>query len=86
MLVVRSKNKTKGKELTQVDKDNHRQISSVWVRVEHAIGGVKRYRIVKKIRNWKDDFRDQVMVTCYRWQNFPLNFRSWLYDPISGNS
>jgi len=86
VLVVQSKNKPKGKELTQADKDNHRQISSVWVRVEHAIDGVKRYRIVKKIRNWKDDFRDQVMVTCYGLQNFPLNFRPWHYDPISGNS
>jgi hypothetical protein len=85
--IVQPKKKPKGKELTQEEKDSNRQISSVRVRVEHAIGGVKRYRIVKdKIRNWKHDFRDQVMATCCGLHNFRLNFRPWLYDPISINS
>jgi hypothetical protein len=87
VLIVQPKKKPKGKELTQEDKDNNQQISSVRVRVEHAIGGVKRYRIVKdKIRNWKDDFRDQVMATCCGLHNFRLNFRPWHYDPVSVNS
>jgi len=35
----------------------------VRVRVEHAISGVKRSRIVKDVfRNTKDDFSDLVMV------------------------
>ena len=84
VIIVQPKKKPKGKELTQEEKDCNRQISSIRVRVEHAIGGVKRYRIVKdKIRNWKDDFRDQVMATCCGLHNFRLNFRPWHYDPIS---
>ena len=87
VIIVQPKKKPKGMELTQEDKDKNCQISSVRVRVEHAIGGVKPYRIVKdKIRNWKDNFRDQVMVTCCGLHNFRLNFRPWLYDPISVNS
>jgi hypothetical protein len=87
VIIVQPKKKPKGKELTQEDKENNRQISSVRVRVEHAIGGVKRYRIVKdKIRNWKGDFRDQVLATCCGLHNFRLNFRPWHYDPISANS
>ena len=81
--IVQPKKKSRGKELTQEEKDRNRQISSIRVRVEHAIGGVKRYRIVKdKIRNWKDDFRDQVMETCCGLHNFRLDFRPWHYDPI----
>jgi hypothetical protein len=87
VIIVQPKKKPKGQELTPADKENNRQISSVRVRVEHAIGGVKRYRIVKdKIRNWKGDFRDQVMATCCGLHNFRLNFRPWHYDPISVNS
>ena len=87
VIIVQPKKKPKGRKLSQEDKENNRQISSVRVRVEHAIGGVKRYRIVKdKIRNWKDDFRDQVMATCCGLHNFRLNFRPWHYDPISVNS
>jgi hypothetical protein len=87
VIIVQPKKKPKGKELTQAEQENNRQISSVRVRVEHAIGGVKRYRIVKdKIRNWKGDFRDQVMATCCGLHNFRLNFRPWHYDPISVNS
>jgi hypothetical protein len=48
--------------------------------VEYAIGGVKRYRIVKdQLRNWKQDFRDQVMETCRGLHNFRLNFKPWHY-------
>lgn len=85
--IMQPKKKPRGKELTQEEKDCNRQISSIRVRVEHEIGGVKRYRIVKdKIRNWKDDFRDQVMATCCGLHNFRLNFRPWHYDPISAKS
>jgi hypothetical protein len=81
--IVQPKKKPSGKELSQEEKDCNRQISRIRVRVEHAIGGVKRYRIVKdKIRNWKGDFRDQVMETCCGLHNFRLDFRPWHYDPI----
>jgi hypothetical protein len=72
--------KPRGKELTPEQKEINRQISSVRVRVEHAIGGVKRFRIVKdQVRARKDNFRDRVMETCCGLHNFRLNFRPWHY-------
>ena len=57
-------------------------LSSLRIRVEHAIGGVKRYRIVKdKIRNWKREFKDSVFETCCGLHNFRLKFRPWRYPP-----
>jgi hypothetical protein len=63
------------------DEVNNRAISRIRIRIERAIGEVKRYRIVKdKIRNWKDGFRDKVMETCSGLHNFRLNFRPWHYE------
>ena len=78
--IIQPKKKPRGQELTEADKENNRIISKIRVRIEHAIGGVKRYRIVKdKLRNWKKNFRDQVMETCCGLHNFRLNFRPWHY-------
>jgi hypothetical protein len=50
------------------------------MRIEHAIGGVKRDRIVKdKIRLWKDGIRDTIMETCGGLHNFRLQYRPWHY-------
>lgn len=74
------KKKPRGGELTPADKESNRQMASVRIRVEHAIGGVKRYRIVKDpLRNWQLGFRDLVMETCCGLHNFRLNFRPWCY-------
>lgn len=79
--IIQPQKKPRGKPLTPADKENNQAISKVRIRVEHAISGVKRYRIVKdKLRNWKDGFRDQVMETCCGLHNFRLNFRPWHYD------
>ena len=52
--IIQPKKKPKGRELTVEEKENNRAISSIRIRVEHAIGGIKRYRIVKdKLRNSK---------------------------------
>jgi len=76
--------KPRGRELTSVEKAGNRQISHIRIRVEHAIGGVNRYRIVKdQLRARKDDFRDRVMETCCGLHNFRLNFRPWNYSSIS---
>ncbi len=81
--IIQPKKKPRGKELTEEDKENNRLISKVRIRIEHAIGGVKRYRIVKdKLRNWKENFRDKVMETCCGLHNFRLNFRPWHYEAI----
>lgn len=81
--ILQPKKKPRGKELLLADKENNRLISKIRIRIEHAIGGVKRYRIVKdKIRNWKASFRDKVMETCCGLHNFRLNFRPWHDDAL----
>jgi hypothetical protein len=83
ILVMQPKKKPRGGELTAEEKQQNQRISSVRIRVEHAIGGVKRYRIVKsKLRNWKQGFRDRVMLICCALHNFRLNFRPWNYDVL----
>ena len=78
--ILQPKKKPRGRQLTAEEKERNRDISRVRIRVEHTIGGVKRYRIVKdQLRNWKQDFRDQVMETCCGLHNFRLNFRPWHY-------
>jgi hypothetical protein len=55
----------RGGELTPPEKATNRRISSIRIRVEHAIGGVKRYRIVEdKIRLLKDGIRDSMTEPC----------------------
>lgn len=84
VIIFQPKKKPRGGELSPDEKEDNRLISTIRIRVEHVIGGVKRYRIVKdKIRNWKKGFRDMVMETCCGLHNFRLNFRPWHYDPIS---
>jgi hypothetical protein len=82
--MIQPMKKPRGKELTPEQKGSNRRISSLRIRVEHAIGGVKRYRIVKdQLRVRKDDFRDRVMETCCGLHNFRLNFRPWHYSTDS---
>jgi hypothetical protein len=81
--IFQPKKKPQGGELTPAEKDQNRLISRIRVRVEHAIAGVKRYRIVKdQLRNWKANFRDQVMETCCGLHNFRLRFRPWAYFSV----
>ena len=69
-----------GGELTPPEKATNRHISSISIRLEHAMGGVKRDRIVKdKVRLLKDRVRDTVMETCCGLHNFRLQYRPWHY-------
>jgi hypothetical protein len=78
--IIQPQKKTRGKELTQEQKDSNRQISSDRVRVEHAIGGVKRYRIVKdECRLRKNDFVGGVFLHCAALHNFRLKTRPFTY-------
>ena len=45
--IFQPKKKPRGGELTAANKAQNREISSIRIRVEHAIDGVKRYRIVR---------------------------------------
>jgi hypothetical protein len=79
-IIFQPKKKPRGGELTDAEKAQNRALARIRVRVEHAIAGVKRYRIVKdQLRNWKPGFRDQVMETCCGLHNFRLRFRPWTY-------
>lgn len=81
--ILQPKKKPRGKPLSDLDKAINQWHASLRVRIEHAIGGVKRYRIVKdKIRNWMPGFKDAVLETCCGLHNFRLNFRPWHYKPI----
>lgn len=73
--------KPRNGELSSDEKALNGLVSRLRIRVEHAIGGVKRYRIVKdKLRNWKPGFRDAVIETCCGLHNFRLQFRPWHYE------
>jgi hypothetical protein len=78
--IIQPKKKPRGNELTPPEKAHNRLISSIRIRIEHAIGGVKRYRIVKdRIRLLKDGIRDIIMETCCGLHNFRLQYRPWHY-------
>jgi hypothetical protein len=78
--IVQPQKTPRGGELTPPEQVMNRRISSSRIRIEHAIGGVKRYRIVKdKIRLLKDGIRDAVMETCCGLHNFRLEYRPWHY-------
>jgi hypothetical protein len=70
--IIMPKRKPKGKELSEKNKIKNQKISSKRVINEHAIGGVKRLRIVSDIyRNIKADFEDKIMlVACGIWNYY----------------
>lgn len=69
--------------MTLAEKAENQAISRIRIRIEHLIGSVKRYRIVKDtVRSWKNNFRDQVMETCCGLHNFRIQFRPWHYPPL----
>ena len=74
--INRPKKKPKGEELTVQDKKLNQQISSKRVKVEHAIGKCKVFRIIKEeIRSFVDDFRDIVMILSCALSNFKLKYQ-----------
>lgn len=76
--IIQPVKKPKGRNLTEEEKAGNKKVSGIRIRIEHAISGVKRYRIIKdKIRNWGKGFRDMVMETCCGLHNFRLRFRPW---------
>ena len=72
--------KPRGKELTEQQKEYNRYISQVRVRVEHAIGSMKRYRIVKdECRLRKNHFVNTILHTCAGLHNFRLKNKPFQY-------
>jgi len=69
--------KPKGKELTREQKRENKEISSFRILVEHAIGGVKRCRIVKeRLRCTKFGFEDKVMIIACGLHNFRIALKN----------
>jgi hypothetical protein len=78
--IIQPKKKPRGGELIPPKQAHNRVISSIRIRIEHAIGGVKRYRMMKdKIRLLKDGIRDTIMETYCGLHNFRLQYRPWHY-------
>jgi DDE superfamily endonuclease len=72
--------KPRGKELSDEQKEYNQLISQVRVRVEHAIGSMKRYRIVKdECRLRKNSFVHTVLHTCAALHNFRIKLKPFKY-------
>ena len=69
------KKKPKGKELTSEEKEQNTLIAKGRIGVEHSIGGVKTFGIVRDIyRNMKQGFEDSVMETACGLHNLRIDF------------
>ena len=78
--IVQPAKKPKGKELSEEQKKRNQEISRTRVRVEHAIGGIKRYRVVKdECRMYKNDFRDRAMFVCTGLHNLRITLNKPQY-------
>ena len=73
--VIMPKRKPRGKELTENEKAKNSIINGFRVKVEHAIGGIKRFRITTdQFRNKTYKFNDTAMlIACGLW-NYHLGF------------
>jgi len=67
------KKKPKGRQLTYDEKETNKIISSYRVIVEHAIGGIKRYRCMsERLRNRKPFIDDQFLLLSSGLWNYHL--------------
>jgi len=68
--------KPKGKDLTEEQKQENREISRFRVLVEHAICGAKRCRIIKeRLRCHKFEFDDLIMELACGLHNFRITVK-----------
>ena len=58
------KKKPEGKELTAVEKQENKRISGIRIKVEHAIGGMKKCRIVKERFNQLFNINSNDKIHC----------------------
>ena len=65
--------KTKKKPLTDSQKEENKQMASERIKVEHCIGGLKRYRILSdRLRIHLIDLYDDILGICAGLWNFYL--------------
>lgn len=68
--------KPKNEELTEAQKFENYLISGIRITIEHAIGGVKRCRIIlDRMRLYAMEKRDRVIEVCTSLHNLRINFR-----------
>lgn len=80
--VLRPHKKPRGGELTPQQKKDNQMHASERVVVEHAISGVKVWRVVKEVlRSWLHERRDRVMYLACGLHNFRLAYRLRLIQP-----
>ncbi len=64
------------KELTAVEKQENKRISGIRIKVEHAIGSMKKCRIVKeRFRCHKFGFEDMVILIACGLHNFRISHK-----------
>ena len=81
--IIQPQKNPKGKALTPAQKDRNRQIASVRIRVEHAIGSTKRFRIVKdECRLRKNQYPYKVFALCAALHNFRVEAKPFIYPEI----
>jgi len=74
VITYQPKKKPKGKELTPEEKEQNRLISIERIGIEHSIGGVKVFAIVREIyRNMTTGFEDLIMETACGLHNLRLD-------------
>lgn len=77
IIINRPIKKPKGRELTKKQKNTNKRKASKRVLVEHSIGHVKIYRIVKDtIRLWKAETKDIVMEICCGLSNWKMKYKT----------
>ncbi len=70
------KKKPRKGELTAAEKEQNRAIAQQRIGVEHSIGGVKVFRIVRDVyRNHRQDFEDLIMETTCGLHNLRVHVR-----------
>jgi hypothetical protein len=75
VITYQPKKKPKGGELTEAEKEQNQVIAKERIGVEHSIGGVKVFHIVRDIyRNHKQNFEDLVMETACGLSNLRLDY------------
>lgn len=74
--IIHPMKKPKGKELSETIKQQNKLLSSIRIKVEHAICGIKRSRIAADpFRNIKEGFTDTSMLLAVGLHNFRINHR-----------
>lgn len=68
--------KPKGKELTPAQKAENRIISGIRIRIEHAIGGIKRFAIMSNTYRNKKGQDDAAIQLCAALWNFHLQYKN----------